>query len=147
MRFPKWRFMTWLILAFSGFMLWWAIAGTMSAAKNANCNGDEACQTGTAVGGAIGVGFIFVLWAIGFVILGIIWLMTRSRQRACPVCGNGVKNGHIMCRSCGHDFRSPERIASDRASLTASERVLTGDDTVDFREQLRQAEAAKRSKP
>ncbi|MDP9226837.1 MAG: zinc ribbon domain-containing protein, partial [Actinomycetota bacterium] len=61
-------------------------------------------QAGADVGTGIGVAFLIVLWFVGFVILSIIWLMTRPSHRLCPVCGENVKQGATVCKSCGHDF-------------------------------------------
>jgi hypothetical protein len=45
-----------------------------------------------------------ILWFIGFVVLGLVWLMTRPRHRQCPRCGNDVKKGLTVCGSCSYDF-------------------------------------------
>jgi hypothetical protein len=59
------------------------------------------------VGTAIGAGLIIVLWALGDVILGVLWLVTnRKKTRPCPVCGSDVKKGVLSCRQCGYDFRA-----------------------------------------
>jgi rubredoxin len=57
------------------------------------------------VGTGIGVGLIIVLWALGDVILGVLWLVTKPHKRYCPACGNTVRKGVMRCGSCGFDFK------------------------------------------
>ena len=106
---PQWRILTWVILAFNLLMLIWLVAGLGSAADN--CAGEvgdakDACEAGTAIGAGLAGFFIILLWALGDVILGVIWLVTRGNKRSCPVCGNSIKKGQMRCASCGYDFRS-----------------------------------------
>jgi len=115
----RWRKMTWLILVFSALMFLWMVAGgsaadSVSSSEIQQCVGDgsvltyqeckDSLQAGADVGTGIGVAFIFVLWFFGFVILSIIWFMTRPRGRSCPVCGENVRRGATVCKSCGLDF-------------------------------------------
>ncbi len=108
----RWRKMTWLIWIFTALMVVWMVAG--SAGNSDNCNqyavgtsARSACETGTDVGTGIGLVLIFFIWFIGFVILSIIWFMTRTQKRACPVCGRDVRKGQTRCKKCGHDFANP----------------------------------------
>jgi predicted nucleic acid-binding Zn ribbon protein len=104
--FPRWRIFTWVILAFNLLMLIWVISGIASNARNCSgLTGDALtnCQAGN-VGTGIGVGLLILLWALGDIILGVLWLVTRPRTRDCPVCGNGVRSGMTQCRTCGYDF-------------------------------------------
>jgi amino acid transporter len=112
---PKWRAFTWIILIINLLFLIWIIAGAGSAANNVkDCSSlvgqaKDACQasnTGTAAGTAIGVGIIIVLWAFVDIILGVLWLVTRRKGRACPVCGTEVKTGVTVCPKCNYDFRT-----------------------------------------
>jgi len=77
---PRWRPLTWFILAVNTLFLVWIIAGIHSASEN--CNGQsgslgQACHAGTAIGAGIGVGIIVFFWVAVDVILGIIFLVTR----------------------------------------------------------------------
>jgi len=104
-----WRKLTWAILAWNVLALVWLVAGLANTADN--CAGEfgdalDACQAGAAVGTTIGVTFILLVWALGDVILGVVWLVTRRPQRSCPVCGTTVAVGLTTCPSCGHDFRA-----------------------------------------
>lgn len=102
---PRWRVFTWFVLAFNAFMLAWVVGVITSHAST--CHG----LTGSALtnceldntGIGIAATLLIVLWALGDVILGVLWLVTRPRTRVCPVCGNTVKRGWTQCR-CGYDF-------------------------------------------
>lgn len=104
--FPGWRPFTWVILAFNVLMLAWIIGAIASHAST--CHGltggaltdCEASNTGLGIAATL----LFVFWALGDVILGVLWLITRPRTRTCPVCGNGVKRGVTRCPHCGFDF-------------------------------------------
>jgi hypothetical protein len=66
--------------------------------------GDTLCQDASDVGTSIGVGIVLVLFFIGFVVLSLIWFMTRPKGRMCPACGTTARKGELACRRCGHDF-------------------------------------------
>lgn len=109
---PDWRPLTWVIVVLNILFLIWVIAAIASAAHNnaASCANDtiigqEACTNASDAGTAIGVGIVIFFWAAVDAILGVIWLVTRSRGRTCPVCGSNVKRGYTQCRSCGYDYR------------------------------------------
>ena len=112
MRRPHWRKMTWLIIVWCVLILVWAIAGGASANHQSvqDCLNQgvlltpQECQNAVDAGTGIGIALILFIGFIGFVFLALIWLMTGRRKRECPVCGNSVKRGKTVCRSCGHDF-------------------------------------------
>jgi hypothetical protein len=86
----------------------WIIAGT-SDRPSKDCKADAIlsksdCIAASDAGTAIGVGLIIFLWFLVFVVLSIIWFMTRPKQRTCPACGNDVKKGLTQCATCGHNF-------------------------------------------
>ncbi len=105
MRFPRFRFFTWFILAVNLLFLIWIIAGVGGSADTP-CEGldPEACEAARAVGTGIGVSLIVAFWVAADVILGVLWLITRRKTRDCPVCGRSVKRGATACASCGYDF-------------------------------------------
>ena len=77
------RKFSWFILAVNVLFLVWIIGGVSSASSSSNCTGLDAqtCRDATAIGTGIGAILIIALWAFADVILGIIWLVTRPRQR------------------------------------------------------------------
>ena len=104
---PHWRKATWALAIFNLLILIWLIAGIAGTSNNCAGLTDGAlsgCQAGTAVGAGIGVTLIVLIWFIGFMVLGLVWLMSRPRHRQCPRCGHDVKKGLTVCRSCGYDF-------------------------------------------
>ena len=113
---PGWRKGTYIILIFNLLMLAWVVSGAASASGTPTDCGtlsEEACNAASDVGTGIGVFLLLVLWAIGNVILGVIWLVTnRKKTRDCPVCGHDVKKGVVTCQACGHDFRVPAAASS-----------------------------------
>ena len=58
------------------------------------------CQAGAGIAASL----VIVIWFLGYIPLGLIWVMSRSRGRTCPVCGENVKKGRTACPSCGHNF-------------------------------------------
>jgi hypothetical protein len=106
---PGWRKGTYVVLIFNLLMLVWVISAAASASGDATDCGSlsqDACNTARDVGTGIGVFILVFLWALGDVILGVVWLVTNRGHRTCPACGRGVKRGHVTCRGCGHDFRT-----------------------------------------
>jgi hypothetical protein len=75
--------MTWAILAWTGVFILWAATGVGAISDQcAGLTGDELalCQAATAIGGGIGLTLIFSLWFIGFIVLAIIWFMSRPKN-------------------------------------------------------------------
>lgn len=101
---PRWRKMTWAIWIVNALFLIWIIAGISSRPSTDCAPGDELCVNARDAGTGIGVALIILLWFFVFVVMAIIWFMTRRRNRTCPVCGEDVKKGLTKCKTCGHDF-------------------------------------------
>jgi hypothetical protein len=107
----RWRKMTWLILIFTGIMIVWAYAGTRGEECSQYAVGTsdrDFCDAGETIGTGIGVSLLFCIWFIGFIILSVIWFMSRGganrSQRLCPVCGSQTKPGQTVCKKCGYDY-------------------------------------------
>jgi rubredoxin len=97
--------MTWVLLIFTALMTVWAIAAASSGSSCDKSDPDyESCKLAEDIGTGIGITLIFVLWFIGFIVLGLIWLMSRPKHRQCPRCGHDVKKGLTVCKNCGYDF-------------------------------------------
>lgn len=80
---PRWRKATWAIVLFSALMLIWIVVGVSSVSDNcAGMSGQDLvnCQAATAIGGGIGVTFLVIVWFLGFIVLGLIWLMSRPKD-------------------------------------------------------------------
>jgi putative copper export protein len=98
----RWRKATWALVVWSIGITIWMIVGLSSR----DCQDEDGtikttiCEVGTAVG----TGVIAVVGVMGFVVLSLIWLMSRPRLRICPSCGNDVEKGATACGTCGHDF-------------------------------------------
>jgi hypothetical protein len=75
--------MSWALIVWSGLMLAWVVAAAGQASGvSAECKADtllgpETCNNAQDTGTAIGVGLLIVLWFIGFVVLSLVWFMTR----------------------------------------------------------------------
>jgi uncharacterized Zn finger protein (UPF0148 family) len=129
---PRWRKATWAVVLWTALFALWIGFGVSATSNNcAGKVGDEltACQAGTAIGAGIGVTFLVIVWFLGFVVLSLIWLMSRPQRRLCPVCGEQVKKGLTACPKCGYDFaagRSTQTPSPDHraASLGASANTL-----------------------
>lgn len=103
-----WRKMTWTIWGWTILCAIWIGAGI--GAKG-GCNGlsHSACVAAGDVGHGIAVVLQFFVWLIVFLILSVIWFMTRPKGRTCPQCGEDVRKGQTQCRKCGYDFAASLR--------------------------------------
>jgi hypothetical protein len=118
-----WRKMTWALHAWNAiFVIWivWGIANVSDVASGiaSSCAQDpsvtggiltqqeceDASNAGAAIGASIGFGSVLMFWFVGFVVLALVWFMTKPATRPCPVCGESVRKGRTVCDSCGHDF-------------------------------------------
>jgi hypothetical protein len=110
--FWRWRLLTWAILGFTGVMGIVAVLSIVGAVGGSDCgrypDGSperSGCEAGTVLGTGLGFGIVFCVWFVGFVILGLLWLMFRPARRPCPVCGRELRQGQQRC-ACGFDPRS-----------------------------------------
>lgn len=80
---PRWRKMTWTIWVWNALILIWIIGGT-SSRPSQSCQADaylskHDCISASDAGTAIGVGLIVFLWFMGFIVLSLVWFMTRPK--------------------------------------------------------------------
>lgn len=47
-----------------------------------------------------------VVYCVGAVVLGGLWLVTAPSHDRCPECGSSARTDGGVCRNCGHDFFS-----------------------------------------
>lgn len=86
----RWRKMTWALLAWTGFFVYWFVAAINGRASK-GCATDpdvldgtmslSACQTASDVGTGIGAFLVGFLWFLGFMVLSTIWFMSRPKQQ------------------------------------------------------------------
>jgi hypothetical protein len=80
---PRLRKASWAIVIFTALMALWIVSGVSGASNNcAGMTGDQltTCQAGTAIGGGIAVTLLFMIWFVGFVVLAIVWFMSRPKD-------------------------------------------------------------------
>ncbi len=104
----RWRWISWLIVLFSGAMLLWAwtrVGSSLDCVEYApGSAAREACELQRDVRTGIGFFAVGVVWVGGTLVLGVIWLVTRPPKRRCPRCAMNVKAGLTACPSCGYEF-------------------------------------------
>jgi hypothetical protein len=117
----RWRKMTWVLLAANVFFLLLLVA---ALAADASCKpGDEVCSSSQAADRVLGAVVVGVLWFSAFVVLSLIWLMTRPHGRACPACGQDVKRGRTTCKKCGYDFAAAAALVAERGAIVEAQDV------------------------
>jgi hypothetical protein len=97
----NWRWPTWLIVAWTVFMIVIMVAVIYPAVpemEDYNPPAGEASQAGYQAGMAFGMALVY--WGMGFIILGPLWFFTRPKV-LCPVCGNKVSPNTVRCGRCG----------------------------------------------
>jgi len=81
----NWRKMTWALIAWSGLTVLWLAAGIASATSKTSheCKGvswgEHACHEAANAGMAIGVGLVLGVGFAGFIVLSLVWLMSRPK--------------------------------------------------------------------
>lgn len=98
----RWRKATWALVVWSIGITIWFIVGLSSR----DCQDEDGTIKATTceIGTAVGISTIAVIGFMGFIVLSLIWLMSRPRLRICPTCGNDVDKGATVCGTCGRDF-------------------------------------------
>lgn len=78
----RWRKMTWVLLVWVALIIAWVVAGANSGNDCADepAHLREACEFGTEVGTGIGLAIVVVIGFMGFIMLSLIWFMTRPKQ-------------------------------------------------------------------
>lgn len=88
MRRPHWRKMTWVILIWCVVMGIWIIGGLLSADNGSHCAQESTrylsqstCTSARDVGTGIAVIGLWFVWFFGFIVLSLIWFMTKPHER------------------------------------------------------------------
>ena len=80
---PGWRKATWALAIWNVLMILW-LATAIGGVGPLSCTGETGaaltvCQAGVNIGLTFGLGFVLIVWLIGFTALGLIWLMSRPK--------------------------------------------------------------------
>jgi hypothetical protein len=70
----------WVFILFNIFMIFALFKGCSATSDIVANTSSDAERAGAAIGSAIGVGALFVMWALGDVILGMFVLFTRRKK-------------------------------------------------------------------
>ena len=77
----RFRKMTWAIWLWSALMLTWVITAIATrpagSCKATAYLSKQDCASASNVGTGIGVTLLIVLWFFGFIVLSLIWMMSR----------------------------------------------------------------------
>jgi len=90
LRFLKWRKLTWALVVWNGAMAAWVLVLLVSGSGTAGCSVDAAgatvgrlarqdCLDSAAQG--LGVPLVALIWALGLVVLSVVWYSTRPLWR------------------------------------------------------------------
>jgi hypothetical protein len=76
---PRWRKATWALVIWTVLIVIWMVSAGGAIGDMAPA-GSEAEEAGRAIGAGIGFTFILMIWFLGFIVLGLIWLMSRPKD-------------------------------------------------------------------
>jgi hypothetical protein len=80
----KWRKATWALLIWNVVMILWtaSYAGGIGDCADESGWALTVCEGGRALGNGLGIPFIIIVWAAGFVVFGLIWLTSRTSENS-----------------------------------------------------------------
>lgn len=76
----RWRFMTWALWGWTFGLAGLAILLTTLSAVSCD-DAEQDCEQAVGIAGAVWFGLGFCLWFVGFLVLSILWFMTRPQPR------------------------------------------------------------------
>jgi hypothetical protein len=76
---PRWRKATWALLIWTALAVIWIATG-VGAMGELGPAGSDAEEAGRAIGAGLGITVIVFIWFIGFIVLGIVWFMSRPKD-------------------------------------------------------------------
>ena len=97
----NWRWATWLIVGWTVLMAVLMVFAIYPEVPNAESYNPPPGDDTAAYQAGVAFGVALIYWAIGMVVLGPVWFVTRKRA-LCPVCGNKVSPKATMCGRCGY---------------------------------------------
>lgn len=71
------KIVKWVFIGFNVLMLFWIIGGLGGAGEVMDGATSDAERAGAAIGTGLGAFFIIMIWALGDIILGMMYLFTR----------------------------------------------------------------------
>lgn len=73
----------WLFLLVQAIFVIWIITGIATSAPDCSNSGldVQTCKDAAAAGTAVGVGIVFLFWAVVDVILGMVWLVVHFARK------------------------------------------------------------------
>lgn len=83
---PKWRKTTWTLAIWNVLMMLW-LATAIGGVGPFSCVGETGaalavCEAGVGIGITLGLNFVLIVWLIGFVAFGLLWLASRPKNVA-----------------------------------------------------------------
>ncbi|GCB49124.1 hypothetical protein [Streptomyces sp. NL15-2K] len=83
-RIPRWRLLTWMILAFNLAMLLWLVIALDEAGEGGGRCAGELCRDANDLGSTVGAWLVIFFWLAGVVLLGVAWLVTHRTEQPGP---------------------------------------------------------------
>jgi hypothetical protein len=80
----QWRKATWALAIWNVRMMLW-LATAIGGVGPFSCAGETGaalavCRAGVDIGVTYGVTFVLIVWLIGFIAFGLVWLMSRPKS-------------------------------------------------------------------
>jgi hypothetical protein len=80
----QWRKATWALAIWNVLMMLW-LATAIGGVGPFSCAGETGaalavCRAGVDIGVTYGVTFVLIVWLIGFIAFGLVWLMSRPKS-------------------------------------------------------------------
>ena len=81
---PKWRKATWALAIWNVLMILW-LATAIGGVGPLSCADESGaalavCEAGVNIGRNLGLSFVLIVWLIGFVAFGLVWMSSRPRH-------------------------------------------------------------------
>ncbi len=83
---PQWRKATWALAIWNVLMILW-LATAIGGVGPLSCAGETGaalavCEAGVNIGRSFGLNFVLIVWLIGIVAFGLVWLVSRPKHLA-----------------------------------------------------------------